>query len=190
MLTKDGINLNNVSIKDRFGNSGRVFGGLKYKYFRNLELNTTVQFNNLEALNTSEADNSDFYGSAYGTGRIAISGPLNKIVMDITITSNRNTSIHIPLSAATEASGNNLLTFVEPYSQIYDLNGNRKAEPIASKRTELQVKLKANVTPDAAMLIEIDKTVGDVITGYGSGLISLDINPSKDIFSIQGDYRI
>lgn len=190
MLTKDGINLNNVSIKDRFGNSGRVFGGLKYKYFRNLELNTTVQFNNLEALNTSEADNSDFYGSAYGTGRIAISGPLNKILMDITITSNRNTSIHIPLSAATEASGNNLLTFVEPYSQIYDLNGNRKAEPIASKRTELQVKLKANVTPDAAMLIEIDKTVGDVITGYGSGLISLDINPSKDIFSIQGDYRI
>ena len=190
ILTQDGINLNNIAITDRFGNGGKIFGGLKYKYFKDLELGATIQFDNLEALNTTEIDNSDFYGSAYGTGRISFSGPLSKILMDITITSNRNTSIHIPLSAATEASGNNLLTFVEPYSKSYDQNGTPENNPLPKQSTELIVKLKANVTPDAAMLIEIDKTVGDVITGYGSGLVSLDINPSKDIFAIQGDYRI
>lgn len=190
ILTEKGINLNNVAITDRFGNSGRIFGGLTYKYFKDLSLNATVQFNNFEALNTSEADNSDFYGTAYGSGRISFSGPLSKILMDITITTNRNTSIHIPLSAATEVSGNNLLTFVEPYSETYNLNGKQNSGVTPSQATELQVKLNANVTPDAAMLIEIDKNVGDIITGYGSGLISLDINPSKDIFSIQGDYRI
>ncbi|MFA6770705.1 MAG: translocation/assembly module TamB domain-containing protein, partial [Bacteroidales bacterium] len=190
LLTQDGINLNNVAIRDRFGNGGRIYGGLSYKYFRDLKLNTTIQFRNLEALNTTEIDNSDFYGTAYGTGQISISGPLKKILMDITVTTNRNTSIHIPLSAATEASGNNLLTFVEPYSEVYGQNGNRKENLLPPQGTDLQVKLKANVTPDAAMLIEIDKTVGDVITGYGSGLISLDIDPSKDIFSIHGDYII
>ncbi len=190
ILTKDGINLNNVAIRDRFGNSGRIYGGLNYRYFEGLELNSTIQFTNLEALNTNESDNPDFYGKAYGTGRIAITGPLSKILMDIAITTNRNTSIHIPLSAATDASSNNLLTFIEPYSKNYDEYGNLKEKIAPQQGTELQVKLKANVTPDAAMLIEIDKTVGDVITSYGSGLISLDINPSKDIFSILGDYRI
>ncbi len=109
--------------------------------------------------------------------------------MDITVTTNRNTSIHIPLSSATDVSGSNLLTFVQPSSRYYDQNGN----PVTIKSpsgSELIVKLRANMTPDAAMLIEIDKSVGDIITGYGSGLVTLDINPSKDVFSIQGDYRI
>lgn len=190
ILTESGINLNNVVISDRYGNSGKMYGGLKYRYFKDLELDATVQFNNLEALNTTEIDNSDFYGNAFGTGSVTFFGPLNKILMDIAVTTNPNTSIHIPLSAATEASGNNLLKFVKPYSQTYDRNGNRRESSIQKQTTELVVKLKANVTPDAAMLIEIDKSVGDIITGYGSGLIYLDINPSKDIFSVQGDYNI
>ncbi|MFA7135286.1 MAG: hypothetical protein WC125_05425 [Bacteroidales bacterium] len=190
ILTENGISLNNVAITDRFGSSGRILGGINYKYFKDLELSATIQFNNFEALNTTETDNTDFYGTAFGTGRVTFSGPLNKILIDAAVTTNRNTSIHIPLSAATDASGNNLLTFVKPYSKTYDQNGNRREEPIQEKGTELIVKLKANVTPEAAMLIEIDKTVGDIITGYGTGLIYLDINPSKDIFSVQGDYNI
>jgi len=189
ILTKDRINLNNVAIKDLHGNTGRVSGGLTHNYFKDLYLNTTIQFSNLEALNTTEADNSSFYGTAYGTGRLAITGPLDRIFMDISVATNRNTSIHIPLSSATEVSDNNLLTFVQPQSAKYDSNGNL-IEKEVKQGTELSVKLRANMTPDAAMLIEIDKSVGDVITGYGSGLVTLDINPSKDIFSIQGDYRI
>lgn len=189
ILTEKGINLNNVAIKDRFGNTGRISGGLNYRYFKDISMNTSIIFTGLEALNTTEEDNSSFYGTAFATGRLAITGPLERIMMDITVTTNRNTSIHIPLSSATDVSGSNLLTFVQPSSKYYDQNGN----PVISKSpsgSELIVKLRANMTPDAAMLIEIDKSVGDIITGYGSGLITLDINPSKDIFSIQGDYRI
>ena len=40
------------------------------------------------------------------------------------------------------------------------------------------------------MLIEIDKSVGDVIRSYGNGLVNIDVNPSRDIFTVHGDYII
>lgn len=193
LLTENGLSVNNAIIKDRFGNIGRVNGGLYYKYFTDLRFNTTVNFTNLECLNTKESDNSSFYGAAFGTGTLNISGPLQKIMMDISATTNRNTEIHIPLPSTSEATSSDLLSFVEaPVEKYYvddeyiDVTSEKKVR----KSTELAVKLKININPEAAMLIEIDKSVGDIITGYGSGLVRLDINPSKDIFSIFGDYLI
>lgn len=189
IVNEKGVNLNNVAIKDRLGNTGRIAGGLNWNYFKELYLNTAVTFNNIEALSTGESDNSAFYGTAFGTGRVSISGPLNRIFMDISVTTNRNTSIHIPLASSTEVSAGTLLTFKEPQSKL-NLERSDLIESRRKEGSELQVKLRANMTPEAAMLIEIDKSVGDIITGFGSGLITLDINPSKDLFSIQGDYII
>lgn len=190
IVNKEGVSLNNVAIKDRFGNSGRITGGLNYKHFRDLALNTSIQFNGIEALNTTEDFNQDFYGTAFGTGRVSITGPLDKILMDITVSTNKNTAIHIPLSTSTEVGGSNIINFTQPTEILAQQGKADREEQERKGGSELEVKLRANMTPDAAMLIEIDKTVGDVITGYGSGLITLDINPEKDLFSIQGDYII
>jgi len=56
--------------------------------------------------------------------------------------------------------------------------------------TELDVKLKTRVNTDAEMLIEIDKSVGDVIRSFGNGLVNIEVNPSKEIFTVHGDYII
>ena len=171
-------------------------GGLNFKHFKTILFNTRVDFTNLECLNTLEKDNESFYGNAFATGYISIMGSLSKILMDISATSNRNTVIHIPLPTTSEASKTNLLTFVEaPDSAVvnyYDDYG--YIEPIKEKlirqASELDVKLRIRVNTDAQMLIEVDKSVGDVIKSYGSGLIDLEINPTKDIFSVHGDYLI
>lgn len=192
-VTENGLRANNVIIKDHFGNEGRVNGGLLYKYFYDLRLNTNINFTNLECLNITESDNDSFYGTAFGTGTINILGPIKKIVMDISATTNKNTEIHIPLQSTSEASGSDLLSFVEsPKVNYINEDGYLEVEreKKVKKSSELDVKLKINITPEAAMMIEIDKSVGDIITGYGSGLVSMDINPSKDIFSIYGDYII
>lgn len=190
-LTRDFISFNNAIIKDRFGNKGTVSGGLKHNYFNNIELDTKVDFSNLEALNTAPNDNPAFYGTAYGTGSISISGPLSKIFLDLAVTTNKNTSIHIPLSSSAEASKTNLLSFKEKEKQKTSGNKEMQSDETPQKKgSELQVRLKTNVTPEASMQIEINKEVGDVITSYGSGLITMDVNPSKDIFLIHGDYII
>ncbi|MEZ7874542.1 MAG: translocation/assembly module TamB domain-containing protein [Bacteroidales bacterium] len=187
----------NATIRDRAGNSGRVNGGLSFPYFSNIAFNTKIDFSNLECINTTEKDNENFYGLAYGTGNISITGPVQKILMDISVTTNRNTAIHIPLPNTSVASRTNLLSFValpEEKRENEYFNEYGYIVPVKSKdekkSTELEVKLKTRVNTDAELLIEIDKSVGDVIRSYGNGLVNIDVNPSKDIFTVHGDYII
>ena len=187
----------NAIIKDRSGNSGRVNGGISFPYFSKISLNTRIDFSNLECLNTGEKDNESFYGLAYGTGNISITGPIQKILMDISVTTNRNTSIHIPLPNTSVASRTNLLSFVAPpegenENEYFDDYGYviPKKEKEKQASSELEVKLRTRVNTDAELLIEIDKSVGDIIRTYGNGLVNIDVNPAKNIFAIHGDYII
>ena len=91
------------------------------------------------------------------------------------------------------ASQTNLLTFVEPVSNIkvdpYDSLLNVSSD-VVKQSTKLSVDIDAQVTKDAEIMIEIDKSVGDVIKARGNGVIDMSINPSKDIFELFGDYHV
>ena len=189
-LNERGIFFKNLPIYDNFRGKGTVNGALTYNYFRDLALNVNVKFTDMQCLSTSERDNEYFYGSAFATGSIDIKGPLEKIGMDINVVSNANTAIHIPLSSSANAYQTNLLTFVEPKVWIdpYDTLGFNKRS--TKNPTQLDVNLRANLTPQADIMIEINKSVGDVIKANGNGLINMAISPSKDIFDIYGDYHV
>lgn len=192
ILNENGLFAKNLSIMDQFGNKGRVKGGLKYRFFRNPELDTRIEFQNMQCLSTEEKDNETFYGSAFATGSLDIKGPFTKLLLDINVTPSENTALHIPLSSSATASQTNLLTFKEPVKEVkydpYELMVEKsQKEKVTS---QLQVLLRGNMNPNAEMLIEINKSLGDIITANGSGLINLDINPAKDVFDIYGDYNI
>lgn len=192
-LNEKGIFFDNLPIYDNFNNKGVVNGNLSYDYFRDLALNLNIDFTNLHALNTTEKENEYFYGKAFATGDVKIHGPLSTIGIDINVIANKNTSIHIPLSSSSSATETNLLTFVEPQKDIWvdpyeELSSNNLKT--ASSPTTLDVNVIAKATPDAEILIEINKAVGDVIKANGSGDIRLDIRPSNDIFDIFGDYKV
>lgn len=191
-LNENGIFAKGLEVFDSKGNKGTVSGGLHYHYFRDAWLDAQITFRELECLRTKESDNEYFYGNAYATGTFGIKGPFNKLVLDINVLPNRNTALHIPLSSAETATQTNLLTFKEPerkkISDFYDsLMQNRTKEKSAS---QMQVLVRANVNPNAEMFIEINKSLGDIIKANGNGLINLDINPSKGVFDVFGDYEI
>jgi len=189
-LNERGIFFKNLPIYDTFNGKGVVNGALTYNYFRDVAVNAKVNFTNMQCLNTTERDNEYFYGDAFATGSVDIKGPLDKISIDIDVVSNPKTAIHIPLSSSATATQAKLLTFVEPDVWIdpYDtLSFNRSA---VKNPTQLDVQLRANLTPQADIMIEIDKSVGDVIKANGNGLINMEINPAKDVFDIFGDYHV
>ncbi|MEG0890741.1 MAG: hypothetical protein RSF01_02520 [Bacteroidales bacterium] len=191
-INENGIFVKDIAITDKYGSIGKVNGGLSYKYFKNINLNTRVDFENFQCINTREKDNEAFYGQAFASGYLIIQGPLNKLLLDINVQSDAKTSIHIPLSNAATANQTNLLTFKVPLltssQESYD---NFMVRDIPVKQpTELNVQLKVNVTPQAEIAIEINKSVGDVIKASGNGLINMNINPNKEIFDVFGDYNI
>ena len=191
-LDENGLFAKNLVIKDQFGNKGRVYGGLSYNYFKDPVLDTRVEFQNMQCLSTDEKLNEMFYGSAFATGSLNIKGPFNKILLDINVIPSENTALHIPLSSSATATQTNLLTFKEPYKEIevdpYDtlMNSIKKEKA----KSQLQVLLRGNMNQNAEMFIEINKSLGDIISANGNGLINLDINPAKDVFNIFGDYNI
>ncbi len=192
-LNETGIFAKDLLLTDKFGNNGNVNGGLHYSYFKNPVLDTRISFRNLQCLQTSEFNNEAFYGSAFATGTFNIKGPFNNLALDINVTPAEKTALHIPLSSSYTATQTNILTFKEPERHIVEdpyevmmrsLNKEQKAA------SQMQVKLRANMNPNAEMLIEINKSLGDIIKANGNGIVTLDINPSKDIFDIYGNYNI
>ncbi|MBE6229469.1 MAG: hypothetical protein E7119_02630 [Bacteroidales bacterium] len=192
ILNEKGIFADGLEVSDKYGNKGNVTGGLHYNYFRDARIDANIRFKNLECLNTRESDNEYFYGNAYATGSFGVKGPFSNILLDINVRPDEKTALHIPLSSTETATQTNLLTFKEPESKrvtdFYDsLMQNRTKARSAS---QMQVLLRANANPDAEVFIEINKSLGDIIRANGSGLINLDINPSKSVFDIFGDYVI
>lgn len=192
ILNENGIFANGLEVSDNYGNKGSVSGGLHYHYFRDARIDANITFRNLECLKTRESDNEYFYGNAFATGSFGIKGPFNNILLDINVRPEEKTALHIPLSSSENATQTNLLTFKEPANKkitnFYDsLMLNRTK---AKSATQMEVLLRANANPNADIFIEINKSLGDIIRANGNGLINLDINPTKNVFDIFGDYVI
>lgn len=192
-LNERGIFFKDLPLVDKYGSRGTINGKLSYNYFRNLALDTRIDFTNLQCLNTNDNDNESFYGSAFATGNLILKGPLDNIDLQIDAVSNKRTSIHVPLTNSATAAQTNLLTFVEKDNQRwidpYDTLAINRRDDVR-KSSNLKVDIEAQVTPDAEIMIEIDKSVGDVIRAKGNGVIDLNIDPSREIFDIYGDYHV
>ena len=70
-----------------------------------------LKFKNLMVLNTKAIDNDLFYGKAFASGIIKITGPDRDIHLDIRAKTDKETSLIIPLTNKTETRENNFITF-------------------------------------------------------------------------------
>ena len=194
LCSPDGIRFQNGNLSDAAGRIALVNGGLSHQNFKNIMLDARVDFENFECLATTEKDNSSFYGNVFASGQFRIGGNLQQVLLDINARTERNSALHIPLSGVSEAQQSALLSFVPPPSTLpqkpLDPLDIRTETQARKSPTQVAVKLKADVTPDAELFIEINKSIGDIISGLGSGAISIDLDPVKDRFDIFGDYTV
>ena len=190
-IDDNGIFFDDIAISDRHGNSGRITGGLKYDRFRNMVLDAAASVTDMECLNTTEDDNSSFYGNLSASGNISLSGPLNGITMNVAARTSGEGQIHIPIPSSATAVSSNLLTFKEIEKEVYvdpyDIMMNRISKTGASSG-EFKVRLDVEATPEIEVFVEIDKASGNVLRGRGAGNIELETG--GDEFNILGDYTL
>lgn len=192
-IDNNGVHFDNIAIRDAFRGTGSVNGGILFDRFRNIRMDTSVRLENMEGLRTSARDNSSFYGSVYGTGRVSISGAFNSLLLDIDASTVNDGAFHLPLSFSGNAKGSDLLSFkeaekivyIDPYElMMQDLN------PQIKQQNDMEVKLRISAHPGVEAIIDIGNEGSNRLNGYGAGTISLDVRPSKDIFTINGDYTL
>ncbi len=192
-ISEKGVVFEKAIVTDRFGHEGTLTGGLLYDYFKDMTLNARLNAEHLHGLNTTVADNELYYGRAFATGTVRISGPFRKLLLDMNITTGRNSTIHIPLSSSS-SSHTSLLTFVDntTVKSLSAYDSLQVMNTTADRRGgyEFAVRMRVNATPDAEVHLEINKALGDVLKTRGSGQLVINTNNATNLFDIKGNYNI
>lgn len=190
-LTDRAITLKDFTATDPAGSKARLSGSISHSSLKNMYLDANLNFSNLLVLNTPELHNSSFYGTAYASGLISVTGSPNDLFIAAQISTNDNTDVHIPMSSGSSATTTDLISYVQPESD----STVSIAEFIHQKETRkstsnLRINATAAITPGAEVLIEMSKQYGEALRCTGSGNLELDFNPSRKIMNLRGDYTI
>jgi hypothetical protein len=189
----EGIKFNNIKVTDPRGNFATLSGAVYHKNFQifNPDLVININSKNFLVLNTQAKDNSLFYGTVYASGVTKIKSGPNTLSFDISAKTGENSKFFIPLSNNLSVSDNSFISFVD---STKNKEGHQTIVavdriPATPKQLGMDINIDLEVTPDAEAQIIFDSKVGDKITGSGSGMLNINLNP-KGEFKISGDYVI
>jgi len=193
VFDKEGIKFNNISIRDPRGNTATLNGAVYHSNLQTFSPDLTINITsrNFLVLNTQAKDNPLFYGTVYASGVTRIKSTPSTLSFDISAKTGENSRFYIPLSNNLSVSDNSFISFI-------DSTKNNKGSAITNvldhippppKQVGMDINMDLDVTPDAQVQIIFDSKVGDKITGSGSGMLNITLNP-KGEFKISGDYVI
>jgi len=185
----DGIDFGKLVIYDTLGNSARVDGNLKYKYFKHSRFDVTITTDKLLFFNTSRKMNDLYYGTALTSGDIHLSGSPNDLHLDMDVKTEAGTHVFLPLDYSVEISDKDYIVFVQHADTLQDQEAEKKkAAKEKENKQKYDISLNMKVTPQAAVSIFLPSDVGR-LESQGNGNILLKANSNGD-FSIVGDYIV
>ncbi len=181
-INSDNFGFNNLTLYDSLGNTAVVNGKISHKNFKDFVLDLNIKTQNLSCLNTTFAQNDEFYGNVFFTGDVSVKGAIDDISMKIDGKTEKKTKFTIPLSSTSEVSNSNYITFIDPGDTLI------KEPEQESHSSNLSLNLNLTITSDAGIEIIMPAQSGN-IKATGDGYIRLGISPDGD-FNIYGDYVI
>lgn len=184
-----------LSLTDNLKGTGKADLQLNSNYFKNLSFGVNIRFNDLLALNTTEADNSVFFGRAFGSGEFDITGNERKTSMVINAQTALESEFNLPFNGISTIEDASFITFVEPNFESQDTTKrSRQYSNMSGQRksvNELDIKINMNVLQNTkARISMVNDYISNDIMGVGNGNLRLHINPLQDIFTMNGTFEI
>ena len=189
-LDEIGLHFDELAMEDGSGGQGTIIGSVFWGGFKNLGLDTHVNFEDMHLVALARGVNNTLSGDVYGTGKLDIMGPLHSLEMDIDATTSREGNVRIPISSSGGGRSRQLLTFTEPPStqgdDILDIIGADDSKDSEKRSSNLNVHLRISATPDVSLYVDIDED--NSLNGSGSGTVELELRPAQDLLTLNGDY--
>jgi hypothetical protein len=191
IITPTELRIKNDTITDAVGNLAFVNASVTHKNFKNFKFNINIQPKKLLALNTTSKQNKVFYGTAYASGLVQIFGDLQNMEMHINAITEKNSKVFIPLNNRTQIQDQSFITFIKHTQNNVDNASEDEVQKQEKKpKSNLKIYLDLQVTPNAEAQIFLDPSSGNVIKAQGTANLSMEVNPSSNIFQIRGNYTI
>ncbi|MET3125051.1 hypothetical protein ABID42_000139 [Arcicella rosea] len=182
----DEVRAKSLRLTDDEGNKGTLKGSVFFdgdKTF-SVDLNTTM--NRFKILNTLRRDNDTYYGTAYATGKLNLSGTFDNLNISADLKSDRGTRLYIPLDKAQDAGNQEEIEFLSARVAKDSLN---KSQAKNGSSSGIKMDFNFEITPDAYGEVQFDKQTGDIMRANGSGIINLKVD-TRGGFDMTGDYNI
>lgn len=179
------IDLSGVSLIDPEGNRGRVSGGIRHRMLRGFALDVDISSQNCMILNTTRADNPDYYGIGKGAVNVSFDGPFHAIDMKIRAQTGIGTQLFIPTDSRISGYDRSFVTFVDKESWIAGTGSEKENFKVEGLNLDMDLTL----TDDAEVSLIFNEQLNDVIKGRGNGNLQIETNRAGE-FNIFGDYEI
>ena len=187
----EGLHFQTVTITDSSEGKGTVTGGLLFGGFKNMRMDTHLQFDRMKVLGITDRT-GPIFGDVYGTGRVDITGPFDALALNVDARTVKSGNLHIPLRSGGSKATGDLLVFKQPYVEVEE---DPYEQMLLSTRTgkkktqsDLDIRVRVRATPAVTAYVDIGE---NTLQGLGNGLIDLRIRTGKsDQFTINGDYTL
>lgn len=183
------IGVRNLDMRDEQNHRATLNGGIFHDGFRNFVLDLEGQLNNFQVLNTSAADNSLYYGTAFATGTVNFLGAISNLNITATATTNRNTRIFIPLDETSDVEVEDFISFVNFSDTTKRSDSMEELEEDEVDLSNIRLDFDLDITPDAYCELIFDIKSGDIIRGRGNGKLNLQLDTHGDFYMF-GDLEI
>ncbi|HEY4650896.1 MAG TPA: translocation/assembly module TamB domain-containing protein [Pontibacter sp.] len=184
-LGPNSISFRSAQVKDLFGNTATVTGGIAHDGFENMVIDLSARYRNFMILNTTAEQNELYYGTAFGTGTASVLGPVDNLRINVDARSEENTRLVIPLDNQENVARKDFIKFKTRTPDSLALAVDDQKVDLSG----INMNFNLSVTDDAYFEIIIDRTTGDVIRGSGSGDIRMTIDTRGD-FNMYGVFEI
>ena len=180
---KDLMWFKNFELTDSTGSTGICSGTIKHHAFRDWALDISLSANHLAALNTPFNPREMYYGRARVSGNMTLKGPIDNLEMKTTVSSDKGTSIFVPISFARNISENDFIHYRNLKKTDDDNETTNPKEP-----SVFALQLGLDVTRDADIGIILPYQMGNIQV-RGEGLISMGIDTRGD-YTMHGQYTM
>lgn len=196
-VTPTKISFNNIKVSDKEGNTGNASCMIRHNHFKDMRIQLNVDFNKMLVMDLPETPNALFYGTAYGSGKVSISGPQDNISLDVNMRTEDRTKVTISPMEATDDLDENFLqfvTFTKRYRQPTPVQPpifRKEMQPtsLIKDPSNMTIDLQIEATPSAELTLITDPNTGDEIKSRGSGAIRAVFDDNSDI-NLFGRYTI
>ncbi|MBL0035546.1 MAG: translocation/assembly module TamB [Flavobacteriales bacterium] len=171
-----------VKLHDQEGHEATAIGTIVHHAFKDWNFDVTVDMERLLVLNTTVSQNELYYGKAYATGGLQVSGFANNLELTVDARSEPGTYIHFPLGGSMEVGS---ISFVRFLNGGLAAHQGQDTVDLSGIRLDMDIQ----VTPDAQFELIFDPTVGDVLSGRGRGNIEMTVTPTGE-FSMKGEVEV
>ena len=187
-LDEKNIFLTGAQLLDDQGNVATITGGLRHNILGDFRADLSISSDNFIGLQTIEADNELYYGTAIGDITVSFSGPFDAVDIKVDAITHAGTSLNIPINTTSDyVIDKGFINFDYVSEQDSAIQAEELEEAVKAKGVDFEMNL--SFTPEADINVIFDKNVNEILESQGTGNIQMLVK-RDGAFETYGDYEV